>query len=234
MPSCPHCHRGYTRKTYFDRHVMLCEFLSKSKKTRELELEERSDTPTVRELYLVVMELVVKNKQLEEKIKELSTGVNIQKKKLNATDWLNATYTDADDYSSWFDKLQVTREHLHILFESDYAHGVTSALKQHLNERRPLRAVSTKDNVFYLYNQTEKKWLLMDSETYLKLMYVLDKKIVMEFNNWQRENKEKLYSDEFSLIYNKYTKKVMATRELMYSRVKKELYTHLKETDNTL
>ena len=43
------------------------------------------------------------------------------------------------------------------------------------------------------------------------------------------ENKEKLYTDSFSLIYNKHTKKVMASREPLYARIKRELYSYLRQ-----
>jgi hypothetical protein len=233
MPACPHCQRNYARKTYFDRHVGICEFLCKSKKAQKLELEEREVMPTLRDLYQVVMELVVKNKQLEAKIQAMSSStVHIKTQKAQLNDWLNATYPVATDYSEWFNEIQVTRAHLQIFFESDYVNGVVQALKQTLplaNEKRPLRAFTNKENVFYFYNRTEKKWLPMDNELYLKLMHVYDKKFLVEFGNWQRENKEKLYSDEFAVTFNNYMKKMMATREPLYSRIKKELYQHLRQ-----
>lgn len=232
MHCCPHCQRNYQRKIYYDRHVGVCEFLCKSKKGRKQDIEENNDTPTIRELYMVVMELVVKNKQLEEKLHEMSKMVNIKKQKLNINDWLNMTYPDVMDYTAWLSEVKVTQEHMNTLFETDYVGGVTSSLKQQLllgNDRRPIRAFASKDNGFYLYNQAEKKWLMMDNETYLKLMYVFDKKVMVEFGNWQRENKEKLYTDSFSLIYNKHTKKVMASREPLYSRIKRELYSYLRQ-----
>jgi len=232
MYCCPHCQRSYQRKTYFDRHVGVCSILCQSKQKQKIETEERVDTPTLRQLYTVVMELVLKNKQLEEKVREMSTWKNVKQQKINTIDWLNITYNDAFDYSDWLSNIQVTQTHLKVLFDSDYANGVMSALKEMLplnddNNKRPLRAFKMKNNVFYLFNQADKKWLQMDNETYLKLMYALDKKMVVEFGKWQRANKDKMYLDDFSQTFTNYTKKVMATREQMYSRVKKELYNYL-------
>ena len=239
MHCCPHCRRSYSRKIYFDRHVGVCEFLAKSKKQQAIDIEERKDVPTMRELYTVVMELVQKNKQLEEKVLELSKlGGGIakqrQQQKMNIIDWLNATYTDATDFTEWLSKAQVSRAQLNILFEADYSVGVTSALKQLLSiadEKRPLRAFET-NNVFYVC--IDKKWSIMDNETYLKLMYAFDRKVLNEFGEWQKENKDKMYLDDFSLMYNKNVNKVMATREPMYSRVKKQLYSYLKESNQIL
>ena len=37
MHTCLYCQREYQRKVYFDRHVIACQFLSKTKKDNELE-----------------------------------------------------------------------------------------------------------------------------------------------------------------------------------------------------
>jgi hypothetical protein len=235
MHCCPHCQRTYSRKIYFDRHIGICEFLCKSKKAQILDIEERKDTPTVRDLYLVVMELVTKNKQLEEKVAELSklgVGIKTQKKqqKIDLLDWLNMTYANAIDYTTWLNDTKVTRADLNILFETDYVGGIMSALKRQLlldDEQRPLRAFDLKgSNTFYLFNG--KKWTIMDNEAYLKLMHAYDKKSLIEFGNWQRENKDKMYLDDFSLTFNKNMKKIMITREPVYSRIKKELFSYLR------
>ena len=72
----------------------------------------------------------------------------------------------------------------------------------------------------------------MDDECYVKLMYLLDKKFMIEFGKWTEENKDKLYLDDFTLIYAKNVKKIMATREHLYSRIKRELYKKLQEDFN--
>jgi len=238
MHCCPYCQRSYSRKIYFERHIGICEFLSKSKKAQNVDIEERKDTPTVRDLYMVVMELVKKNKQLEDRIEELSKlgGMAIQKKqqKVDLIEWLNTTYANATDYTAWLSEVQLNRADLNIFFETDYVGGVMNALKRQLiqtDEQIPVRAFESKgNNIFYMYNG--KKWLVMDNESYLKMMHVFDKKILVEFGNWQTENKDKLYLDEFSLKFNKYMKKIMATREPLYSRIKKELYHYLKVQHN--
>jgi hypothetical protein len=230
MLFCPHCQRKYQRKIYFERHTAVCEVLCKAKKERLLEVEERSDTPSVRDLYLVVMEMTVKYNQLEQKYQEMAKLVNIKKQKLDIGDWLNATYVDVKAYTSWFDDIMVSRDDLETLFQSDYVNGVVKVLCKCLpleDELRPIRAYTTKCNVFYYYDQ-KNKWSVIDSDVYNKLMHLLDKKFMSEFLKWQNENRDRLHLDDFSLIYAKNVKKIMATREQLYSRIKKELYQYLK------
>ena len=202
-----------------------------NKKTRKLEIEEQKDTPTVRELYVVVMELVAKNKQLEQKIQEMTKWGNGKEEKINILEWLNMNQSAACDYQRWMKQIAVKREHLEFLFATNYVGGVVNLLKQLLpldDETRSIRAYNNKDNVFYIFNQEKIQWFIVDADIYIKLMYLLDKLFMTEFIKWQAEKKEKLHLDNFSQIYAQYTKKIMAAREQAYSRVKKELYNYLR------
>jgi hypothetical protein len=232
MFCCAYCQRNYQRKTYFDRHVIACQFLSKSKKERVLEREELADTPSVRELYAIILELAAKCKDLETKMTAINKWAHITKQKLNITDWLNTTQPSARDYNDWFKMLVVKPADLQVLFEADYAQGVVSFLKPHLKEEeRPMRAFTAKENTFYIYSST-KKWHLCEPETFTKLMHLLDNQFMREFISWQNGNKNRMLTDDsFSDLYAKNMKKIMGgsyTREQLYSRIKKELYMHLR------
>ena len=237
MHHCPHCQRPYQRKVYFDRHVSLCEILSKSKRDRNLEMEECMDTPTMRDLYKVVMELACKYNKLEQKYIDMEKRSYMQTqqllKKKTIIEWLSFNHATADDYMAWFNTITITRNHLEDLFKTDYVLGVVAAIREHLAEEkdnRPLRAFTEKNNAFYIFDKEQKQWTIMDDKCYIKLMYLLDKKFMSEFVKWQTENKDIMYSDDFSLIYAKNVKKIMTTRDLAYSRIKKELYRRVHET----
>ena len=221
MFTCAHCTRSYQRKLYFERHVITCEFLSKTKKERALESEELADTPSVRELYSIIMTLAAKCTQLETKLTAINKWVHITKQKLNIVDWLNTTYlkeAEAVSYDDWLLTLQVGQKDLQVLFASDYVGGVTSFLKQHLsiqnNDARPMRAFTGKENTFYICNKT---WLRCEEAVFTKLMYTLDQQFLREFIAWQNQNKNRMATDDsFSDVYAKNMKKVMGgafTRE---------------------
>ena len=83
MSDCPHCLRHYERKVYLDRHVGMCQLLTKTKRERKLEVQEQEDTPSVRDLYTAVLELTEKYSQLEKKFTDLSKYATIKKQKIN-------------------------------------------------------------------------------------------------------------------------------------------------------
>jgi len=238
MPTCFYCHREYQRKVYFERHVVACQFLSKSNKERELELEEVADTPSIRDLYKIIMELAAKCNQLETQLKEVSKWAALKKQKLNILDWLNEhrvneTKNDVGrlSFNDVLNTLTITQDDLNVLFETDYTGGVMHVLKRHLSssDSSPLCAFTTKENVFYVF--MEKEWVLCNNEYYTKLMHLLDKQFMGAFIEWQTKNKHKGSSDDFALLYSKNMKKVMGgafTREQLYARIKKELYTFIR------
>ena len=232
MFCCVHCQRNYHRKLYFDRHVIACQYLSKAPKERVVETEELADTPSVRELYTIILELAAKCNTLETKMTALNKWVHITKQKLNITDWLNNTYPSAVDYNDWFKTLNVSAADLANLFETDYVEGVTRFLKEQLKMADPpLQAFTAKENTFYIYTPTD-KWQLCPPETFTKLMYLLDNQFMREFIQWQNQSKGKMATDDsFTDLYAKNMKKIMGgsyTREQLYSRIKKELYVHLR------
>jgi len=243
MFTCISCQRSYQRKTYFDRHVIACEFLSKSKREKTIESEELEDTPSVRELYAIILELATKCNQLEGKLNAVSKWTNITKQKLNIVNWLNTNHNndEIEDYATWFGNVKITETHLNHLFETDYVGGIVAALKEYLPikkqndniDTRPLRAFTSKDNVFYLYNKSDKQWKMVDLECFNKLMYLFDNIFMGEFVKWQNTNKHRIsIEDNFQDIYSRNLKNIMGgknTREQLYSRIKKELYLYIRD-----
>jgi hypothetical protein len=232
MFCCNHCQRSYQRKLYFDRHVIACQYLAKSKRERTLECEETTDTPSVRDLYAIILTLAAKCNELETKMQEISKWAHITKQKLNITDWLNTVYPSAMAYAEWFATLRVTPADLTVLFDSDYVGGVTSLLKKQLpitDDSITIRAFTSKENTFYIFQE---KWVLCDNETFTKLMQFYDNAFMGEFIRWQTANKSRMATDDsFSELYARNMKKIMGgnfTREQLYSRIKKELYMHLR------
>jgi hypothetical protein len=226
MFCCSHCQRTYQRKLYFDRHVIACEYLSKSKRERALEIEETTDTPSVRELYMIIMTLAAKCNALETKMNTLNGKPQL---KLNSIEWLNSTIPPDTTYADWLNGLTISKSELTGLFETDYVVGVVNFLKQHLPpETRPLRAF---EKNFYIFQE---KWVLCDNETFTKLMQLCDKQVMGAFIQWQNENKKRMANDDsFTETYSRNLKKVMggnSTREQLYSRIKSNLLERLSQT----
>ena len=96
---CTHCGKGYKSRNAFEKHLILCEILSKTKnkKAIQIDIEEDDDIPSNRRMYLMLLELGNKYNKLEQKMEEMNKWVVQKKKKMNMLEWLNTniepTYT---------------------------------------------------------------------------------------------------------------------------------------------
>lgn len=238
--TCATCHRIYHRKSYYSRHVLLCEIMNKSVKERQLENEERSDTPTVRGLYEIILELTKKMNAMDQRLQELAKWTDIKKRKINILEWLNAnpekigTISGGGSFEAFILQLKVTRRHLEYLFRSDYTSTILHILQENLpledgTKTNVMKAFEQKANVLYVYTQGQ--WVIATEQLVQTLLYVVDKKLLGEFIKWQTENAVNMADDDFALKYAVNVKKIMGgnlSREQIYSRLKIDLYKYLK------
>ena len=157
---CSFCGRGYQRKLYYSRHVAICELMCKSIKERQLENQERDDTPTVRVLYDVILEMATKMSAMEKKMNEMSKWVDLRKRKINIIDWLNQTHKDITlTVEEFINCIKVERCHLEYLFKEDYTGTIVKVIKDVLsllsdtdNENKmPIKAFDIKPNTLFVY-----------------------------------------------------------------------------------
>jgi len=84
---CKTCGKVYSRKDSYNKHIILCEFLSYSKKEKNNIIEELDDQPSYNELIKIVQELTIQHFNMKEHIKQLQ--IKTQNLKCSAN--LNST-----------------------------------------------------------------------------------------------------------------------------------------------
>ena len=128
---CICCNREYQRKLFYDKHILLCHLImTKSLADMKKEDEEHADTPTVRVLYEIILEMNAKMVKMEARLNECEKWTSSSKRKLNIVEWLNERYTPYPiTYTSWFNTIKLNRHHLEMTFEMDYVLGLSSILQ---------------------------------------------------------------------------------------------------------
>jgi len=235
--TCNSCRRGYQRKIYFTRHVAICELMGKSIKERRLENEESDDTPSMRVMYDVILELVHKMTQMEQKMHELTKWAEIKKQKIDAVDWLNKTQKETSvvlpSFEEFLGTITVERTHLDYLFQSDYTSGIFNVLQGMLpleeSATHAIKAFEQKNNILFAYDG--KEWSILADDMFQKLINGVVKLLLDDFVKWQNENSDKMEQDDFAIKYSSNVKKIMGgdlTRQQVYGKIKLELYKYLK------
>jgi hypothetical protein len=212
--------------------------MCKSVKERRLENEEEDDTPNIRVLYDVILELVNKMSHMEQKISELSKWAEVKKRKINMVDWLNEQEKKEDNCNvtsleQFIGQIKVGREHLDYLFQNDYTIGIVKVLQDMLPLEKdltnPIKAFDQKTNLLFAYDK--EKWIIMPDSRLQQIVNAVSKKLLDEFIKWQKENEDRMQNDDFAIKYSLNVKKIMGgglIREQVYSKVKLELYKYLK------
>lgn len=234
---CRFCSKKFTRKIYYDRHILVCELLCKTSKERSLDAEETEDIPTIRKLYGIIMEMSIKYKKLEEKVDELSKYVDTKKKKIDIIEWLNITYKTGVPFQEWMNQIKVERKHLEYIFDKDYVYGAVELLREFIERQReddlevPIRCFEQKENTFYIFDE-DSKWVEMQYSQFDKMIDFISKQFLHEFVVWQNENKHRMEDDSYSILYMKNVKKINGgnhtTSDQLYKKIYRELYKETK------
>ena len=235
--SCGLCNKSYTRKTSYDRHVILCEILHQSKREKKCKGQELSDIPSHTQLFLIVQELALKNQILETKMIEMQKWVETKKKKLNVLLWLNTNITPSITYTEWVNGLKVTQDDFQYLIEQNITDTLAGIIRKNLSysvasaeeynqdgKSHPLFCFVQKSNVFYMYDdigkeqgkeqeqkqEQEKEWKPLTTEIFIKLLNKIHFKIVRELCIWRDKNREAIREiDSVGSLFCKTNTKLM-------------------------
>jgi hypothetical protein len=233
---CRHCERTYKRKNYYEKHILLCDLNNLSKKDKEIRLQELDDTPSLRTMYEMLLELADRNKHLETQLEQLNKFVNIKKKSLSIVDWLNNKYNTNNkilDFYEMIDLFKIEEKHLNYIFNSNYITGIKTIFEElfiidNINNI-PIKAFEQKENILFIYKK--KIWYQMTNSDFQEFINIISKKIMNLFIKWQNTNINKLSDEDFSIKYTKNVQKIMGGNLSNYeicNKIKIKLYKHLK------
>lgn len=229
--SCNYCDKGYTRKTAYTRHVILCEILNQSPRLKKCEKEESEDIPTVKQLYQIIQELAIKCCATEQKMAEMQKWVQKTKKKLNVIEWLNTNYIPTTNFTDWTSELQVKKNHIDLLINESMIQTVFEIIKDSLqSDKNPIYCFTQKTNLFYYYDT---KWQQILPEDFIVMIKRIHHKILAALLEWNTENSEEIRkSEKLQLVYNKTVIKLMSAtfekESLFINKIKSELYGYMK------
>jgi hypothetical protein len=242
--NCSFCNRGYQRKLNYNRHVSICELMSKTTKERRLDSE---DTPSLRVLYDIILELGVKMAHMEKKMNEMSNLAYKNKRNINMVEWLNENCKETQSFEYLIKNIKIERENLEYLFNNGYTSGIMNILKkflpssledESLSANNSIKAFDFKHNVLFVYcedntNNEHTQWTILPDKLFQQLINVVSKQLLNEFIDWQKENVNRMVQDDFAINYAENVKKILGDNmslEQIYSRIKLDLFKHLKVT----
>ena len=229
--NCPYCSKQYSRKSSLNKHVLLCDFLQKSKQDKKIEEEEINNLPSYKELVTIVQELALKNNRLEEKILQMEKWIETKKKKVNVIQWLNQHATPSITYASWCQQIKITPQNLIHLFDNTISDTAIKIIQENLQELLPIYAFDQKINVFYIFVDGG-VWAEMTNTNFSNLLIKIQNRLLEEINLWRTNNATQLHSnDKMSDTYNKTIMKLMninSVQDGTVGKIKSGMYQMIK------
>jgi hypothetical protein len=202
---CGFCYREYKRKSYYNKHINICEYLYKNKRERNIENEELDDTPDIRTLYELILELSNKNKLLEQKVDKLTKIINY-KNNINYIDILKNNNNIIPFYK-YINNITIEYDDLEYIFKNKFIDGIHNILKNILiHDNAPIKAFKQKQNTIFVFND---KWSIMNDEYITILLSNICKKILNIFIKWQK-NRDIYNNDYLSELYTTNLNKIMS------------------------
>ncbi len=208
---CNFCAKTYTRKSFYDRHVLCCELLNSSKNDRNNLINENEQPPSIHQLYSIIKELNYNYLNLKSELDNMKKHVYKTKKPKYLLDCLNEKDVELINIYDYIDNQDINISSIQ-----------TRELDKNINfmfnkqESIPICCFEQNKNELFIFKN---KWELCSHEEFKTIVDIIHRKILRIIS--QHEVSENNYCH---LLKN------LITQKTNYSYVKKKLFHHLKTT----
>ena len=239
---CVHCGKSYVKRSNLDKHIVLCDLLQKSKKSKNIE-EDEEPLPSQRKLFQMLIELGQKYNQLEEKVEEMSKWVVKKKKKINMLEWLNTNIIPNIAFEQLYDKIIITHDDIKYLLNNSFYDSLNEVFSKTIYDfsesNSPIYAFIQKTNTFYIYDREDNSingkniWIEFSREKMIKFFNKIHMKFIKTFCDWKKSNaKEIKESYQLASLCDKTTTTLMSIElkvEGTFNKLRNMMYNYLKK-----
>lgn len=240
---CSFCMNSYNIKENYSRHVVTCELLYNMRTSTADEFNEMVEqVPDNKVMFYLLKQTLLKCEKLEKDVSSLRTQLNNKQKK-QITEYLDSISKPVL-YEDWYPTLKIERQQLYSVFEGSLVDGFKEILCKKIKEEIPIMGFTNKPNVLYVYkidnvsqengDSSVPKWSIMTNDDLSKLLHHLNRELIKEFLQWQRENDDKILSNEkMQNMEVEYMMKINGTKcsfEKVCRDIKKWIFDEIQRT----
>jgi hypothetical protein len=178
------CGKTYQRLKTFQEHRALCEMI----RLNRSDLQDTLDTPSMREMWLAMQELINKNKRLEKRVDELSSWVRKRKNKLSVTEWLDNNITPKICFNTFTKNIIIDDSDLTVMFDNNFIESISLIILKRVEEKEreemPLQSFNQKSGKLFVY--LNNKWKNLEIKELCKIIDELHNKIKNRFSEYRK------------------------------------------------
>ena len=256
--NCNYCNRKYKIKTCYDKHVNICRLLnndafklkdvseskskskSKSESHFDFDFEERDNTPSKRDMWLIIMHQASELNKIKKEINKLKQRDYYHIKKISVIDYLNTNYKPKINYEDWVKNINITQDDLNFIFEYGSIKGIVLLLENFSLkgteadldlDSKNIPIISTNHTLGKLYIYSNDCWNVMNDEQFKNLLQTINKKIFNEFEKWRVECEKNMNKEKYSELYTLYVNKIVSgkySNQQIQTRIKNGMYNFLR------
>ncbi len=243
--NCAYCSRHYKDKFYLNRHVATCQFLHKSDRERNADIDSTETTlPSTREMLSLIQTLVLRVDQCENKIAKLTAKLQ-QNRKINVVEWLTSREVQPTRcFIDWVREDMIPRvpDMLEVVYRSDLISAVVQLFTNtcsRSNGPLPIRMFEHRTNVVYLFQKGEEEtpasWAAVPAATFDTYIGHICHQFIVEFNiHWYMVHKEEVASDEsFKDMYVDYYKRILGggkySDDVLFAKIRAQIHSKMKQ-----
>jgi len=247
---CYLCKKEYVRKTCFDTHVIYCELLTKTREERKQVIEQDTETPNTRDLYVMIQQLVRENDKMKEEIKVLKKVMNIKNIKITLAEWLHTNCSSTPLFMEWFNSLTISEEDLNIIYKDNVFTCLYQILLRNLDvtktEKNPIQCFSEKKNTLFIASERSdnKKtvWKAISVVDFKPYLEIIQQKLMTLLLQWKSKYEVEILNmnSEENDQYMKTIQQIISINQKQENRIAnyliKNLYQqmHISLPDNVM
>ena len=207
---CPYCQKEYIKKTFYEKHLSICEIIQQIKKNDD----DEELIPSTKILYKIVKELANQNKKLQNRVNELEKIIQrgVSPKKIDILERLNLNIIPSITFQDWVRTLKINEEDIFSLSTESFSHVSNIILSRNIEYsdiELPIVSNDLKKNNIYIYRfpnendegifKHENTWIKMDNDDLLLIIKTLYQYILKCFHiQWKENNKHIHQFDDIS------------------------------------
>jgi len=236
---CRYCGKTYKKYCNLNKHALICEYLNNKSLihnyTTNLDKDEDIEkTPTIEQMFEIIKELIKRQNSTQEKVDVLNKCF-IKKIKKNVIEWLNTNIQPIVIFKNLSQNINIIDEDIENIMNTsfiDTLHCIFSRNIYNYDILYPICCFIQKPNVFYIYENDDKKWVELTKDNFINFLNNIHIKLCRAFYEYKKNNRIKIENDEnFSDLCDKTTTKLMSVvfnNDTTYSKIKNAIFIKMK------
>lgn len=208
---CPICHREYSTREEYKRHMRVCEIADKSQSSKSSERRQAerkaSELPDYEELVKTVETLKKLVNKQQTQIEILNRYMKKENKKISICEWLKRETQPSETFTQLVERIVVNDDDILFLYDNHYFDTIANLFSRHIihtpRETWPMRAIQQRRGYIYIYDsldnlkqlkisiKTEKEsnivqWLCIPSHSFKSVINKIMSNVYKCLLNWMK------------------------------------------------